>query len=81
MVIPETIDGYPVTSIAKYAFYDNKQLTSITVPECVVNIGKNAFYDMNDDVKLIIAYGSAAYEYFKNFDGDIVYTNAKTIKM
>ncbi len=30
--IPSTLDGYPVTSIEDYAFYNCTDLTSITIP-------------------------------------------------
>ncbi len=45
IVIPETIEGYPVTSIEQYAFYDCYDLTSIVIPEGVLYIGYAAFAD------------------------------------
>lgn len=42
--IPSTIDGKAVTSIAKYAFFRNQAVTSVTIPESITNIGQNAFY-------------------------------------
>ena len=43
--IPSEIDGYPVTEIGGGAFSDSDcaSLTSITIPESVTSIGKNAF--------------------------------------
>jgi hypothetical protein len=42
LVIPETIDGYSVTSIGRLAFRLN-QLTSVTIPDSVSSILNNAF--------------------------------------
>jgi hypothetical protein len=50
-VIPATLHGLPVTSIASYAFYNKYSLTSVTIPEGVTNIGAAAFlncYSLND---------------------------------
>jgi len=44
IVIPEELDGYPVTSIGYRAFYENRNITGITIPEGVTEIGKDAFY-------------------------------------
>ena len=41
--IPDALGGYPVTAIAKSAFYDRTEITDITIPDSVVYIGKNAF--------------------------------------
>ncbi|MFA6309128.1 MAG: leucine-rich repeat protein [Clostridia bacterium] len=43
VIIPDTIDGYPVTSIGNSAFSDHPELTGITIPESVKIIGNNAF--------------------------------------
>ena len=45
LVIPSTIDGYPVTTIRGCAFFYCHKLTSITIPDSVTNIGSHAFYD------------------------------------
>lgn len=42
VTIPETIDGYPVTSIGGFAFNGCKGLTSIAIPDSVTSIGKYA---------------------------------------
>ena len=43
VVIPDTINGYPVTSIGNSAFYDLTSLTNVTIPNSVTNIGNSAF--------------------------------------
>ncbi|MBQ7661539.1 MAG: leucine-rich repeat protein [Clostridia bacterium] len=44
MVIPDTINGYPVTKIGAQAFYFCTGLTSVEIPASVRNVGYNAFY-------------------------------------
>lgn len=43
LVIPDTIEGYPVTAIGNYAFYQCPGLTSVVIPEGVTSIGNYAF--------------------------------------
>ena len=43
VVIPDTYNGLPVTSIGDRAFYDRYSLTSITIPDSVTSIGDYAF--------------------------------------
>lgn len=43
IVIPDTIDGYVVTAIDADAFF-GATITSLTLPNTVVEIGSNAFY-------------------------------------
>lgn len=43
IVIPDTIEGYPVTKIGDDAFANCKTITAVTIPDGVTTIGKNAF--------------------------------------
>jgi hypothetical protein len=43
VVISNIYDGYPVTSIGEYAFWECTSLTSVTIPDSVTNIGDYAF--------------------------------------
>src|SRR5690349_10862802 len=45
IVIPSTVNGYPVTSIASAAFYFFTSLTSVTIPDSVTSIGSYVFDD------------------------------------
>ena len=43
IVIPSVIEGKPVTQIDAFAFHENSQLTSVTIPGSVRSIGDGAF--------------------------------------
>ncbi len=43
VVIPDTIEGYPVTELASYAFSFCSNMTGITLPESLTTIGEQAF--------------------------------------
>ena len=43
LVVPDTIDGYPVTAIGQDAFSYCKSLRTVTIPESVTSIGASAF--------------------------------------
>ena len=45
VIVPETIEGLPVTSIGDGAFYGFANLTSITIPNSVTSIPHAAFHD------------------------------------
>jgi hypothetical protein len=44
VVIPNSTNGYPVTSIGASAFGYRTTLTSVTIPDSVTSIGDEAFY-------------------------------------
>lgn len=58
VVVPVTIEGYPVTAIADAAFYECDLLTSITFPAGLRSIGVRAFYGC-DRLEDIYFYGDA----------------------
>lgn len=46
VIIPETLDGFQVTKIDDAAF-ENKGITSVSIPESIIDIGKLAFSKNN----------------------------------
>ena len=53
VVIPDEIEGLPVTRIGSYAFqYCALGLTSITLPNSITTIGDRAFQDCNADITI-----------------------------
>jgi len=43
VTMPDSLNGYPVSSIGEYAFVECSSLTSVTLPNSVTSIGANAF--------------------------------------
>lgn len=43
VILPNTINSWPVTKIGEAAFQDNTTITSVTIPDSVTEIGANAF--------------------------------------
>ena len=73
IVIPDSVDGIPVTRLAYKAFMGKQRITSITVPDSVTYIGESAFGDcisltelnLGDGIKTIpsyMAYGCSKLE-------------------
>ncbi len=48
VVVPETIDGIKVTEIGNNLFYNNKTLTSITLPSGIRRLGEGSFYNTSN---------------------------------
>src|SRR3982750_25966 len=55
--IPSSIDGLPVTSVGGNAFSQNTNLTSITIPGSVTNIGTYGFQRCYNLVRATIGDG------------------------
>ncbi len=80
LVIPKTIDGYPVTRIGKSAFSEHEYLNSVIIPDGVVAIGNAAFYECYDLTRVelpesLVTIGDSA---FKDCDGltDMIIPNS-----
>ena len=53
-IIPSTLEDYPVTCIDDLAFNNCSHMSSITIPSCIKRIGKDAFLNCNNLVKVNI---------------------------
>jgi hypothetical protein len=59
VTVPPMIDGYLVTGIGEGAFYDETNLTSVTVPDGVKSIGDSAFTFCNNLQTVTLGYNLA----------------------
>ena len=67
IVIPEEINGQPITSIGSSAFEGCNRLTSVVIPDSVTSIGYQAFYSCYSLTSVLIggsvtSIGSSAFE-------------------
>lgn len=91
VVIPPTINSWPVTKIGEDALKDNTTITSVTIPDSVTEIGANAFAGCTnltsvnyagDWSKLTIQSGNPAVEDAVNaqlFDFEFIPNNTAVI--
>ena len=63
VVIPETIEGVPVTAIGDSAFSGCGSLTSISIPDSVTSVGSCAFEDCSGLTSINMPDGVANIEY------------------
>src|ERR1035437_9972953 len=54
VIIPDSIGGLPVTSVAGYAFYSSSSLTRVTIPSSVTSIAAYAFYSCTSLTNVVI---------------------------
>ena len=54
LIIPETINNLPVTSVGASAFIGCSGLTSVTIPSSVTSIGASAFYECSGLTSVIL---------------------------
>lgn len=69
VVIPDTIEGCPVTSIGFFAFEECDNVTSITIPECITFIDSNAFYGCSRISEVYYGGNDAAWGWFSDDSG------------
>ena len=91
VILPSTINSWPVTKIGEAAFQDNTTITSVTIPDSVTEIGANAFAGCTnltsvtyggDWSKLTIQSGNPAVEDAVNaqlFDFEFIPNNTAVI--
>ena len=68
VTVPSVIDGNNVTQIGAFAFTDKDKIVSISMPDCIVNISINAFYNCTSltEVKLSSSLTGIADNAFEN---------------
>lgn len=74
VTIPDTIDGLPVTSIGRTAFYNSTSLLSIAISDSVTNIGELSFLGCVRLTNVVIpknvrSIGSRAFNSCSSLDG------------
>ena len=77
LTIPEKIGGYKVTTIGSSAFSNYSNLSNVTIPDDVVTIGINAFYNTpwyNNQPDGLVYAGRVAYSYKGSMPADTVVT-------
>ena len=60
VTIPDTINGYPVTTIGNNAF-QNSSITGVIIGTNVTNIGQNCFFNCTSLTNISVATASTAY--------------------
>ncbi len=71
VVIPDTYEGLPVTSIGEKAFYSCSFLTSVTIPDSVTSIGNNAFEACNSLTSITIPDSVTSIGQYAFFSSDL----------
>ena len=91
VVVPETIEGFPVTAIGSSAFSNCISLTYVKLPDSITTIRSNAFYKCTQLNSIILQdgittigydafYDTGYYNNGDNWENDILYINNYLIK-
>jgi len=72
--IPETIEGYPVTSISSYAFTFADELEYLTIPKTVKTIGEDAFVNCFSLKNITVAQDNENY----SSENGVLFNKSKT---
>ncbi len=75
LVIPATIEGYPVTSIDSYAFYGCGNITSITIPSGVTSMFYGSFTYCSGLERIIVDENN---EYYSSDEYGALFNKDKT---
>lgn len=72
LILPEQIEGLPLTEIAPYCFAKNKYLECVVLPNTIKKIGRNAFYNCTGFKELelgnqLLEFGSDTFMNCYNF--------------
>ncbi len=74
IVIPDTIDGYPVTAIGSQAFNRCGSITGITLPDSLTSFASGAIYQCNKFASITVSDNNAKY----SSQNGLLYNKAKT---
>ena len=75
VILPETLGGYKVTAIGKFAFEDCESITSITIPDSVTFIDGWAFWFCKSLTNIIVDENNKNYS---NDSNGVLFNKDKT---
>lgn len=86
LVLPEELDGHPVTKASDYIFADNDTLETVSVSAAMTDLGDSCFFGCDNITSFSVADGNLVYAaqddilYSKDNTFLIAYPNGKTEK-
>lgn len=86
LVLPEELDGHPVTKASDYIFADNDTLETVSVSAAMTDLGDSCFFGCDNITSFSVADGNLVYAaqddilYSKDNAFLIAYPNGKTDK-